>query len=69
MPNPFHSSRFYHPTILGEEYKSFSSSLSHSVIEQINKEEYRVLEQTIRYPFFRIRMILIEHLQPMGGTG
>ena len=27
MPSPSHSSRFYHPTILGEEYKSFSSSL------------------------------------------
>jgi len=27
MPSPSHSSRFYHCTILGEEYKSFSSSL------------------------------------------
>ena len=27
MPSPSHSSRFYHRTILGEEYKSFSSSL------------------------------------------
>ena len=27
MPSPSHSSRFYHPHILGEEYKSFSSSL------------------------------------------
>ena len=27
MPNPSHCSRFYHCTILGEEYKSFSSSL------------------------------------------
>ena len=25
MPNPSHSSRFYHPQILGEEYKSFNS--------------------------------------------
>ena len=27
MPSPSHSSRFYHRTILGEEYRSFSSSL------------------------------------------
>ena len=27
MPSPSHSSRIYHRTILGEEYKSFSSSL------------------------------------------
>ena len=27
MPSPSHSSRFYHCTMLGEEYKSFSSSL------------------------------------------
>jgi len=27
MPSPSHSSRFYHRTILGEDYKSFSSSL------------------------------------------
>ena len=27
MPSPSHSSRFCHPHILGEEYKSFSSSL------------------------------------------
>ena len=27
MPSASHSSRFYHPMILGEEYKSFSSSL------------------------------------------
>jgi len=27
MPSPSHSSRFYHPTILGEEFKSFSFSL------------------------------------------
>ena len=28
MPSPSHSSRFYHRTILGEEYRSFSSSFS-----------------------------------------
>ena len=39
------------------------------VIEQINKEEHSVLEQTVHYPVFRIRMIVIEHLQPMSGTG
>ena len=27
MPSPSHTSRFYHPKILGEEYKSISSSL------------------------------------------
>ena len=27
MPRPSHSSRIYHPTILGEQYRSFSSSL------------------------------------------
>jgi hypothetical protein len=27
MPRPSHSSRFYHRTILGEEYRSLSSSL------------------------------------------
>ena len=27
MPRPSHSSRFYHPTILGEEYRSLSFSL------------------------------------------
>ena len=27
MPSPSHSSRFYHPHNIGEEYKSFSSSL------------------------------------------
>jgi hypothetical protein len=27
MPHPSHSSRFYHPQILGEVYRSWSSSL------------------------------------------
>ena len=27
MPSPSHSSRFYHPNSIGEEYRSFSSSL------------------------------------------
>ena len=49
MPSPSHSSRFYYRTILGEEYKSFSSSLCsllHSIIIIIIQQHVSVTPVT-----------------------
>jgi hypothetical protein len=46
MPHPSHSSRFYHATILGEEYRSLSPSLCsflHSLVTSC------LLEQNIPF--------------------
>ena len=37
MPSPSHSSRFYHPHNIGEDYKSFSSSLCNLLHSPVTK--------------------------------
>jgi hypothetical protein len=51
MPRPSHSSRLYHPTILGEEYRSLSSSLCNFLYSPVTKSLLcpNILLSTIKY--------------------